>query len=136
MGLTNDLKFYKELAKEKYITNFFDGITCNVYVSTFCISTLIWQVKLSFLNLVPVYSSICIPLPSWIGCILLHMSNTFLNVSLLKFSALLSLFFYLDSIHARLNSHYEAWSYKTRSTKRLKHTGNLFRKNLQIKGVC
>ena len=39
-----------------------------------------------------------------------------------------SMFFFLnwDSLHARLNSHYEAWSYKKKSTK----------KNLQLKGVC
>ena len=42
----------------------------------------------------------------------------------------------LDSLHARLNSHYKAWSYKKRSKKRLRSTGNLFKKNLQIKGVC
>ena len=41
-----------------------------------------------------------------------------------------------DSLHARMNSHYKAWSYKKRSTKRLQHTENLFRKNLQLKDVC
>ena len=41
-----------------------------------------------------------------------------------------------DSLYARLNSHYKAWSYRKRSTKILKHTENLFRKNLQLKGVC
>ena len=44
-------------------------------------------------------------------------------------------FFNWDSLHARLNSLYEAWSYKERRTKRLKHTRNLFRKNLQLKDV-
>ena len=42
----------------------------------------------------------------------------------------------LGSLHARLNSHYEPRSYKKRITKRLKNTGNLLRKNLQLKGVC
>ena len=43
-----------------------------------------------------------------------------------------------DSFHARLNSHYKTWSYSTRkrSTKKLKHTGNLSGKSLQLKGVC
>ena len=44
-----------------------------------------------------------------------------------------------DSLHARLSSHYKAWSHgvtKKSSTKRLNHTGNLFRKNLQLTGVC
>ena len=41
-----------------------------------------------------------------------------------------------DSLHPRLNSHYKAWSYKKKGTKRLKYTGNLFRKNLQLIGVC
>ena len=45
-------------------------------------------------------------------------------------------FFNWDSPHARLNSHYEAWSYKKKSTKRLQDTENLFRKNLQLKDVC
>ena len=40
------------------------------------------------------------------------------------------IFFNWDSLHARLNSHYEVWS----CTK--KHTGNLLRKNLQLKDVC
>ena len=44
-------------------------------------------------------------------------------------------FFNWDPLHARLNSLYEAWSYKERRTKRLKHTRNLFRKNLQLKDV-
>ena len=41
-------------------------------------------------------------------------------------------FFFLncDSLHARLNNHYKAWSYKKKKHKRLNHTGNLFRKNL------
>ena len=34
----------------------------------------------------------------------------------------------------RLNSHYKAWSYKKKHTKRLRHTKNLFRKNLLLKG--
>ena len=43
-----------------------------------------------------------------------------------------------DSLHARLNSHYTMWhGAKIKgSTKRLKHTGNLLRKNLLLKGVC
>ena len=46
-------------------------------------------------------------------------------------------FFNWDSLHARLNSHYEAWSYKKGSTKkRLQDTENLFKKNLQLKDVC
>ena len=43
-------------------------------------------------------------------------------------------FFNWDSLHARLNSHYEAWSYKKGSTKKV--TENLFRKNLHLKDVC
>ena len=36
-----------------------------------------------------------------------------------------------NSLHARLNSHYEAWSYKKKKhKKRLQDTENLFRKNL------
>ena len=50
----------------------------------------------------------------------------------------LTLFFFFfnwDSLHARLNSHYEAWSYKKETQKRLQHTENQFRKNLQLKDV-
>ena len=35
--------------------------------------------------------------------------------------AVLFFFFNLDSLHARLNSHYEAWSSKKRSTKKIKY---------------
>ena len=41
---------------------------------------------------------------------------------------------FTDSLHARLNSHNKAWSYK-RGTKRLKDTGDLLRKNPQSIGV-
>ena len=42
-----------------------------------------------------------------------------------------------DSLHARLNSHYEAWSYKEKKAqKRLQDTENLSTKNLQLKDVC
>ena len=40
------------------------------------------------------------------------------------------LFFNWDSLHASLNSHYKARSYKKKKQKRLKYTGVLFRKNL------
>ena len=51
------------------------------------------------------------------------------------------LFLIGDSLHARLNNYYEAWSYKKKKKKKHKrsqHTqsGNLFRKNLQLKDVC
>ena len=47
-----------------------------------------------------------------------------------------NIFFNWDSLHARLNGHCKAWSYKKRkNTKILRHTGNLFRKNLQLKNV-
>ena len=46
-------------------------------------------------------------------------------------------FFNWDSLLARLNSHYKAWSYNKGSTKkRLQDTENLLRKNLQLKDVC
>ena len=41
-----------------------------------------------------------------------------------------------DSIHARQNSHYKAWSHKKKKTKTLKHTQNLFTKKLKLIGVC
>ena len=40
-------------------------------------------------------------------------------VLLLDFLILFCLFFNWDSLHTRLNSHYEAWSYKKRSTKKI-----------------
>ena len=40
-----------------------------------------------------------------------------------------------DSLHARLKRHYKGWSYK-KKTKRIKHTGNLFKKIQQIESVC
>ena len=44
---------------------------------------------------------------------LMHWSNEF------KKYIYIYIFFNWDSPHARLNSHYEAWSYKKRSTKRI-----------------
>ena len=45
-------------------------------------------------------------------------------------------FFLMDLLHARLNSQYKARVTRKTSTKKLKHTGNRFRKNLQLIGVC
>ena len=45
-------------------------------------------------------------------------------------------FFNCHSLHARLNNHHKTWCYKKKKPKRLKHTGNLFRKNLKLKNVC
>ena len=45
-------------------------------------------------------------------------------------------FFNWDSVNVRLNSHYEAWSYKKKKYKKIKAYRNLFRKNLQLKDVC
>ena len=42
-------------------------------------------------------------------------------------------FFNWDSFHARLNSHYKQGVTRKKGTK---DTGNLFRKNLQLKDVC
>ena len=47
---------------------------------------------------------------------------------------LLNFFCNWDLLHARLNGHCKAWSYKKKG--RLRHTGNLLRKNLQLKDVC
>ena len=41
-----------------------------------------------------------------------------------------------DSLYLGLNSHYEAWNYKKKITKRLKHTGESAQKNLHLKDVC
>ena len=41
-----------------------------------------------------------------------------------------------DSLHARLNNHKKAWSYKKKEHKKIKATQNLFRKNLQLIGFC
>ena len=44
-------------------------------------------------------------------------------------------FFNCNSLHTRLNSHCEAWRYKKKKYKNIRHTGNSFKKNMQIKGV-
>ena len=48
------------------------------------------------------------------------------------------IFFNWDSLHARLNRYYKAWSYKKIYMDKMikKHTGNLFKKNVQLIGVC
>ena len=48
----------------------------------------------------------------------------------------LKCFFHWDSLHAGMYSHYKACSYKKNKNKKETHTGNLFRKNLQLIGVC
>ena len=50
----------------------------------------------------------------------------------LSFVGTMFVFLNWNSLHARLNSHYEAWSNKKKSTKRLKQKENLFRKNLLL----
>ena len=42
-------------------------------------------------------------------------------------------FLKLDSLHARINSHYRAWSYKKKKYKKIKAYRKSFRKNLKIK---
>ena len=48
------------------------------------------------------------------------------------------IFFNWDSLHARLNRYYKAWSYKKIYMDKMikKHTGNLFKKNVQLIRVC
>ena len=49
----------------------------------------------------------------------LFVSWFFFSACIFVFSAISNFFFFnWDSLHARLNSHYEAWSYKKRSTKK------------------
>ena len=55
-------------------------------------------------------------LTRWFGLARINISRTLIQKWLLL---LLLFFFNWDSPHARLNSHYEAWSYKKRSTKKI-----------------
>ena len=48
-----------------------------------------------------------------------HMPKLDSNASDMQLLQLTFFFFNWDSPHARLNSHYEAWSYKKRSTKKI-----------------
>ena len=48
----------------------------------------------------------------------------------------LSLFFPLGFTPCKAEQPLQGMELRKRSTKRLEHTGNLFRKNLQLKGVC
>ena len=61
-----------------------------------------------------------------------NLKNTMLLQENIKQIRLI--FFNWDSLHARMNNHYEAWSHKKKKKrKRLEDTGNLLRKNLQLK---
>ena len=60
-----------------------------------------------------------------------NLKNTMLLQENIKQIRLI--FFNWDSLHARMNNHYEAWSHKKKKHKRLEDTGNLLRKNLQLK---
>ena len=63
-----------------------------------------------------------------------EIKHQFILCTLLVISICL---FNWDSFHARLNSHYEAWSYKKKKHKKIEaYTGNLFKKTLSLKGVC
>ena len=62
-------------------------------------------------------------------------TGSVLKILLLNATEFVS-FFNWDSPHAGLNNHCKAWSYKKKKHKKLKHKGNLFRKNLQLIGVC
>ena len=64
--------------------------------------------------------------------------NYALHTSQIRYRFLFMLYFFLIGIHSM-----QGWTATTRhgvkrkrSTKRLKHTGNLFRRNLQLIGVC
>ena len=46
------------------------------------------------------------------------------------------IYIYFDSLHARLNNHYEAWNYKKKKQKRLQDTEYLSRRNPQLKDAC
>ena len=67
----------------------------------------------------------------WPKVSIVNLSNAVFNSISLNMPGS-SDFFSWGSFHVRLNSHYEAWSYKKKKHKRL-HAGNLFRKNLQLK---
>ena len=45
-------------------------------------------------------------------------------------------YFNRDSLYTRLDSHYEAWSYKKKKHKKIKAYRKSVRKTLQLKGVC
>ena len=45
-------------------------------------------------------------------------------------------FFNWDSLHARLNSYYEAWSYKEKKHEKIKACKESVLKEPQLKGVC
>ena len=73
-----------------------------------------------------------------LGFFLVIKRENIFNLKPLNFILFTFFFFFnWDSRHARLNSHYEAWSYnKKKAQKRLPDTENLFAKNLQLKDVC
>ena len=69
---------------------------------------------------------------SWVSHFTRVSGPTFTVPCIIRF---LSLFLIeIHSIHRWTAT--TRWVTRKRTTKRLKHTGNLFRKNLQLKGVC
>ena len=110
--------------------------TCMGSLQTKCFRPCIWMIFWGIRQFI--FGSrifpICIAFNWWL----------FFNVTLVDLSLLVCVtdrsvltvpffFFNWDSPHARLNSHYEEWSYKKKSPL---NTENLFRKNLQLKDVC
>ena len=67
----------------------------------------------------------------WLGQLALVLHEVHLRPNSGKQGDLYFNLFYWSSLLARLNSHYETWSHKKKKYKM--HTGNLSRKNLQVK---
>ena len=49
---------------------------------------------------------------------------------------LLAFFLNWDSPHARMDQPQQGMELQEKETKEIRHTGNLFRKNLQLKDIC
>ena len=80
--------------------------------------------------------SISILLPILLSISISKLLSILLSISISKLLSIL-FFFNWHSLHARLNSHYEAWSYKKKKAQKgLQATENLFTENLQLKDVC
>ena len=119
-------------------------VCCILFIKTYFVNYSMTQILREFDDLESLKYRPSIWL-DWIGNILTVLtdeSSTFAARNIVSYFGMLLLFnlcnFFLIGIHFM-----QGWTAITRhgvtrkrSTKALKHTGNLFRKNLQLKGVC
>ena len=98
---------------------------CYLYFEPFLCKKCFFQVKIKFLGQTPtILRKIQINLESFV---IVRNKKFHVEIRVFLMTCLLDLvskiFFNWDSLHGRLNSHYEAWSYNKKTLKKIKAYG-------------